>query len=483
MPENPLNELKTLLAEIKSGQQALKDSGATAATKIAAQEVMIADLKAVIAAMPQQQPVEVKTPVFRNGQWSEGDPLVTPHMKAIMNGRAKGWTIKECWNERTDDADLAAWKDQGDLLLIAATGRAVAHKIPMPEAWNSMRTSKAFGAWSGEAEALRKALDTAAVGEGLEFVPTQFSSELIARIRGELRVAALHRRMTMPRSPFVIPALGVTLPVGFLISESTTPNFLTEANKHPELVMETRNVTFTASGLGALGVWSDELDQDSIIPMAEFVRSDLVTSQANAQETAVLNGSETGTHEDFDVTASNDARKAWDGYRVMAVRPSTDTTTDFGGAVTTTKIRALRANMGRYGASPGDLAYVTSVKVGLTHLLNLPEVQTLDKLGPNAVILTGQVAVLDGSPVVLSDFGRDDVSATGFNTTGGPNTKSTLSIVNRRSMWFGDIAGLRVEDFRSIWTNQFIMVVKSRSDFQDVHPSNTQTIAAMAINI
>jgi len=48
-------------------------------------------------------------------------------------------------------------------------------------------------------------LDTSTAGEGLEWVPTEYSRRLWEKVRLEYRVASLFEEIVIPRSPFVLP--------------------------------------------------------------------------------------------------------------------------------------------------------------------------------------------------------------------------------------------------------------------------------------
>lgn len=474
-----MDELKRTLAEIKAKLETVKSEG----EKLAVLETAVSNLKAQVEAMPKIAPERL---IFRDGQFVP-DSETGPYIKAVMAGRAKGWSLQDLWVNRPGDETIKDWQNKGSELYLASMAWSFAKQVPFKEAYGALVQSKGYKDWKWETEQLAKALSTGGSATGSEFVPTEFARDLIERVILGLRVAALHRRITIPRSPFELPAMVTSLPKGFKVSERTSDNLFTEANKIRALTPGTRRVTWTAQGVGGLSIFSTEFDEDSIVPAAEFAQMELVAAIQNAQETAVINGSEDATHPDNDVhtdaITSELPERLWDGYRQHAVRPGTDITLDMGGAVTVAKVRQLRSLMGRYGANPSNLAYVTSIKTLLMSLMSLPEVLTLDKLGPNATVLTGQLASFDGSPVVVSDFARDNVSATGFNTSGGPNDKSTIEIVYRPGLVFGDVRGLRVEQLRWSLTEQIVVVGKMRTQLQDIFPSTTEGICAMGINI
>jgi hypothetical protein len=239
-------------------------------------------------------------------------------------------------------------------------------------------------------------------------------------------------------------------------------------------------------GLGGLVVFSVEQDEDSIVHMLPFARDELVESIQNAQETATVNGSTASTHPDNDIeTAADKSTKpetAWDGYRELATKPTTDTKLDLS-TFNEANLRSLRGKMDKYGARPQDLAWVTSIKVVLNKMLGLNEVTTLDKFGPSAVVLNGQLATFDGIPIIVSEYSRDDVSSTGFNTSGGPNTKSVLVCVHRPSLVYGDVRTMQVLNIDWPLSLQVVVVSSMRSDFEAMQDPATEKIVALGHNI
>ena len=58
--------------------------------------------------------------------------------------------------------------------------------------------------------------------------------------------------------------------------------------------------------------------------------------------------------------------------------------------------------MGKYAADPSQLVIVTDVGTYLSGFLGLTNVVTVDKFGPSAVVLTGQLAAYRGVPIIVS---------------------------------------------------------------------------------
>ena len=102
-----------------------------------------------------------------------------------------------------------------------------------------------------------------------------------------------------------------------------------------------------------------------------------------------------------------------------------------------------RNTMGKFGVNPGDIAYIVSLKAYFD-LLEDGNFQTVDQIGNDrAVILTGQVGTLYGSPVVVSDLlapGAEGTAAVCVYTPGfvigrlrGVSLETDYEVANQRN--------------------------------------------------
>lgn len=336
------------------------------------------------------------------------------------------------------------------------------------------RSLKMWREFSSEASALRKAMDTATSDEGLEWVPTGFSSELIRKVKLQLKVAGLHRRIAMPTNPFRLPIDGADA-TAYLFSESTSDT----ATKITASTPGSTDVTFDAIKLACRVLVSTELEEDSIVAILPLLRDKIVQALAEAQEEATINGDTDGTHMDSDVTASTDTRKAWDGYRKLALAGASVDCATFNKA----NLRAIRKAMGKYGVNPNNLAWIAGISV-YNQMLGLDEVVTLDKYGPSATILTGELGKFDGIPIVVSEFVREDLNASGVYD--GITTDTTvLPLVYRPAFLYGDRRNitLRVSQELYMETDQDVAIATQRLDFQPVQDATTEPIVGLGYNI
>lgn len=339
---------------------------------------------------------------------------------------------------------------------------------------NRTKTWNKFGKIAGD---YKKALDASTAGEGLEWVPTDFSSELIAKVHLGLKVAALFPVINMPTNPYTLP-----IEIGdidsFILAEQTGDSPTKVASGEPAGGW-TSSTTFTAKWLGTKVLTSKILEEDSIIAILPLLRQRMTLALVRGEEDIVINGDTTGTHMDSDTTAANSKRKAFMGLRANAKINSY--TTDLS-SFNVTNLRAMRAAMGVYGVDPSQLAIIVGVK-GYMKMLGLSEVLTLDKIGANATILKGQMAQFDGSPVIVSEQVRENLNANGVfdNVT---TSKTVLHYVYTGGYAIGRRRETIVQLLQEIYAEsaQDALLVSERVAVNSLFPIATNRLTQMGIN-
>jgi len=346
---------------------------------------------------------------------------------------------------------------------------------------------KSWADWKREAGDFKKALDTAASGGGSEWVPTGYSNDLWEMVRLESRVWGLFREIAMPTNPYVLPYQPGTV-TSYKQAEQTGDTGQTKIPVGDSGNL-TGKTTLTAAGHAARVLFSLELEEDSIIPILPFLSRDVAKAIAEGREDAILNGDSAGTHEDSDIGAGSldSRRRLWLGLRAGA-NDNAGLKVDLA-TFNADTLRGLRSVMGKFGVDPSKLALIVGVKgyiklLGLKDSSNNPMVTTLDKLGPAATILTGQLGQVDGMPVIVSSQIREDLNATGVYD-GVTTTKTALHIVYRD----GFAAAVRgtpdVRALRELYaeSGQVAFINKERVAFAPVYPLASNAITAMGYNI
>lgn len=320
---------------------------------------------------------------------------------------------------------------------------------------------------------LKKAMDTSTANEGTDWIPTDFSSDLIDRVRLATLVPGLFPEIQMPTPTYKLPAVKEDGAV-YLVSENTADSGQSEPTASTP---KTRNVTLTATKLGSAVRISTELEEDSIVPALDFIKNNMATAWANALEDAVINGDTTATHQDADVTSSADHRKAWKGLRKHSIAASDVSLT---AVPTIAELRSMRSKMGVYGRDVEKLVFIASLK-GYMKLLSVAEFLTVDKYGPNATVLSGELGKIDGIRVIVSGKMRDDLNASGVNDS-TTNTKGLLLLVYVPAF----IRGIRRR--MTSWSDyegkfdQTVLVSFMRADFQPVYVTTTENVVVKGVN-
>lgn len=287
-----------------------------------------------------------------------------------------------------------------------------------------------------------------------DFIQAAYTTEVIRTMFLDLKVAGLFTRINVPRNPFKIPTASKQRKA-WLKTEGTTFTHKLDA-------ITSGAVTFDVKTLMTAAQLTDELEEDSIVPVLPILKQDINDALQYSIEDAIVNGAISAVGWDNDLTDADDSRHAWDGLRKFAIANAyvKDLST-----FSTANLLVLRTMMGKYGVDPAKLAILVS-PLGYSKLLGLAEVITLDKYGPQATILTGEQGKFLGTPIILSEAVREDVAATGINT-GVPNDDiyTTLTIVYRPAFSLGVLRDLKLEPYRDPTVGN-VLYVSTRQDFQ-----------------
>ena len=268
-----------------------------------------------------------------------------------------------------------------------------------------------------------KAFGSGVVGGGAEWIPTVMASSYISELELGREFVGMLKQINMPQSPYELPTNGFTVARGGTENVTATDSsFSTDV------------LPFSAKKFLEYYIFPEELREDSAPDIVALGRMELTQAHLRAFETVVINGDSDGAHQDADTQAgaADLAEKQIDGIRKICLAQGK--TVDFGGAVSDIKLREMRAAMGKFGVNPADLVWVASAK-GYLQMLGTNNVTTVDKMGPNATILKGQLGSYEGIPIVQSGFLRSDMDATGVNILPGDATTGMLLVHRPRLYW------------------------------------------------
>jgi len=212
------------------------------------------------------------------------------------------------------------------------------------------------------------------------------------------------------------------------------------------------------------------MQEDAAVAILPIVLQTLQQSMADGMETALINGDTSATHQDSDVISADDVRKSFQGLRNYAGGSSGQAAVDLS-TISIANFRNIRKGMGRYGIIPTDLANLMSISAYI-QALSIEEVETVEKFGLEATVKSGILGVMDGSPIVVSEFIRQDLNTTGVYD--GATVTDTITLtVNTRAFWVANKGPIRSETARDPKQGQSYSVISHRFDFKQTQTPDT----------
>ena len=224
-------------------------------------------------------------------------------------------------------------------------------------------------------------------------------------IQLELVMAPLFREIPMQSATQIIPILP---DAGY--AEFTANQAASGSSPHGNLAqrgdtygtpwggVDMTERTLSTKKLISQSYLGNETEEDAILPILPLIRESIIRSHARAIENALL----LGNNADGQFGTSG---ASFEGMRHLAEADSdlTQSATAFASdTVTAAELLALRKNMGKYGINPSDVVYIVSSTV-YYNLLEDAEFQDVNLVGDMATKLNGEIGMVFGSKVIVSD--------------------------------------------------------------------------------
>lgn len=246
-----------------------------------------------------------------------------------------------------------------------------------------------------------EAMHSTQSGFGDQFVPTELASRVIEKSRDMSFVMSKlpsENIVKMPTNPYDMPVEGGD-PTWYHTAESTDYP-ATEVTKSKA---GTQKMTFSAQKVSASVAVSGELTEDSAVNIQSYLERKFAQSWAEQLDYLLISGDEaTGANVNInliDGTPTAGTRYlAVDGAMKHAFANSLATDV---GTLDLADFRTVRKSLGVRGLDPKKLLCVIE---GNTYYkaLSLAQVETLEKAGSMATVVNGDLAAIDGMPVVAS---------------------------------------------------------------------------------
>ena len=284
-------------------------------------------------------------------------------------------------------------------------------------------------------------------------------------IRRKLIVAPLFRTIDMKTNVMTIPLnpdaglaswaqnsdFGASASAGG--TTATTTGTIGSASPHA-----LKEITLNAYKVATKEYLNYEEEEDSLIVLLPFIRDAMIRRIARAMDRAVVQGAGQGS----------DPVKGLTRY---SSTPATAVTAAVTTAVTVANMRALRAKLGVLGLDPAEVTFVVNQQV-YYDLLEDTVFQTMNQVGPQATLLTGQIGQIGNSPVLVSGELPERPSS-GTPAAGTPAVWSADTNVGALAIYtpnfvIGNQRGLRMDTQELVETQRRVMVASMRTGFQQM---------------
>jgi HK97 family phage prohead protease/HK97 family phage major capsid protein len=305
---------------------------------------------------------------------------------------------------------------------------------------------------------------------------SNFSSNIYTEMEQQLVIAPMFNRLAVDAKNFRVPVADEDTDGDVAMFKSGTYSTgIGDITNVPTSNQNTiSSVDFTPHKFMATTHLAKDEEEDTVLPLLDFLRAAATRRLARAIDKSILRGSGALTGftasptNAISVGAANGYASVITGVAKLAASASLAVATGSANdKADPSDIAAARTAMGKYGLQLGnDLVYVTSIQ-GYNNLVTTSDFQTVDKFGPNATYLTGSVGAVYGIPIVVSEF-LDNVG-TQDNALGTLIYKPGFMIAERR--------GIEIESEYEPRQQVTAMYMSTRFDF---HALTTVASAALS---
>jgi HK97 family phage prohead protease/HK97 family phage major capsid protein len=269
-------------------------------------------------------------------------------------------------------------------------------------------------------------------------------------VRRRLVVAPNLRGIAMQTNVMTIPVN----PEAGVATWMANTAFGTTASAGSNATHALKEITLNAYKVATNEYVAYEEEEDSLLAIMPVIRDAMVRRVARAVDRAMLRGAGTGS----------DPVKGLATYDIASA-----VTLDISDAakMTVAKLQAMRRDLGAWGLDPSELVYIVSTE-GYYDLLEDTNFLTVDKVGQQATLLTGQIGAVGNTPVIVSaefaDKAADAVGAICF-------APGNFLVGNQR--------GLRVDTQDLVETQRRVMVASLRTGMTQVTTNLGPAVSAL----
>lgn len=277
----------------------------------------------------------------------------------------------------------------------------------------------------------------------------EVSLNLENEVRQRLVVAPNFRNINMATNVMTIPVN----PEAGVATWVTNAQFGTANSAGNTATHALKEITLNAYKVATNEYTAYEEEEDALLALMPVIRDGMIRRVARAVDRAMLRGAGTGADPVKGLVTADAA---------SAVTLSAAT-----GVATVATLRALRKDLGTWGLDPAEVIYIVSQDT-YYDLLEDPIFQTMDKVGTQATILTGQIGSIGNSPVLVS--GEFDSKATGA---------AGAIAVAPANFLVGNQRGLRIDTQELVETQRRVMVASLRTGMVQVTSNYGAGVSAL----
>lgn len=322
-----------------------------------------------------------------------------------------------------------------------------------------------------------RAMDTTESGNGVDLVGAQYETQLWEAARASDPLLAMIREIPMRFPTDTIPVDGA-LPELRLLGESTSSG----ASAYTESDTPSSKGALTAKKFGINQLWSGELDEDSIIRYADFLRTQLNRAAAHGLASSLYNGCTTATatgniNLDDNTPGATKHYLAYNGIRMYWLITASGQAKDMAGALDPKELDRARGKLNgttddvdadfnnvNWGANASDLVVVADFD-SYMNMLDLDVVATVDKYGAAATVITGELGRYRGMRVFSPAYASKTEADGKASDTEANNIKGQISVFNPNGWIRGSLRGLSLYFDRVQRTDQFLFELYMRKAF------------------
>ena len=333
-------------------------------------------------------------------------------------------------------------------------GDKSADEVAYAEKEKAFLLSKMTGKALGDTKFGRSLIEKAGAHVPSATWELEVSTNLEAEVRRRLVVAPVMRQIAMQTNVMTIPVN----PEAGLATWVTNAQFGTTASPGSAQTHQLKEITLNAYKLATLEYLGFEEEEDALLVLTPIIRDGMVRRLARAVDKAYLLGGGSGT----------DPVKGLATYHATSTVTPTNT-----GVATVANLRSLRKGLGAWGLDPAELVYVVSTEV-YYDLLDDTTFQTMNQVGPQATLLTGQVGQIGNSPVLVSaEFAAKAGGAASASTNIGAIAVAPANFLA------GNQRGIRFDTQDLVETQRKAIVASLRTGLTQISTNLGQGVQAL----